>query len=77
MPAADITRTVLQAIPDAEDREIRVCLVRWPDHPEYGEYVEVADYIPSREIYGRGYIFPAVHATKVVTGMRAAKAAQA
>lgn len=75
MPAAEMTRTVLAVIPDAEDRELRVCLVRYPGNPEFGEYVEIAEYIPSRDLYGRGYAFPQKYAAKVQTGIRAAKAA--
>lgn len=83
MPAAamnradDVTRVVLQVIPVKEDLETRVSLLRWPDHPTYGDFLEVADYIPSREMYARGYVFPAEHGSKVATGLRAAKGAQA
>lgn len=75
MPAAEMTRTVLQRIPDAEDRELHVSLIRWPEHPEFGDYLEIADYIPSRDLYARGHTFRAVHGAKVGTGLRAAKAA--
>jgi len=74
VPAA-VERTVLAAIPDAEDRELHVCLVRWPDHPDWGSYLEIADYIPSRDLYARGHLFDAKHGPKVAAGVRAAKTA--
>jgi hypothetical protein len=75
VPAAEIKRTVLQKIPDVEDRERHVSLIEWPDHPEFGKFLEIADYVPSRDLYGRGYTFPVAFGPKVVAGIRAAKAA--
>jgi len=72
---AEPERIVLAAIPDAEDRETRVSLLKWPGHPEFGLQVEIADYIPSRDLYSRGYLFNPSHVAKVIAGLRAVKAA--
>lgn len=69
MPA-EPERTVLAAIPDVEDRELRVSLVIWPDHPEFGQQIEIADYVPSLDAYVRGHMYDARHATKIVAGHR-------
>lgn len=69
MPA-EPERIVLAKIPDVEDRELHVCLLRWPGHPEFGSQVEIADYIPSDDRYGRGHLFDPVHITKVIAGLR-------
>ena len=74
MPA-EPERIVLAAIPDAEDRELRVSLLRWPGHPEFGYQAEIANYILSRDLYSRGFLFDPNHATKVITGLRGLKAA--
>jgi hypothetical protein len=71
VPAAP-ERTVLLEIPDADDREIRVSVVTWPEHPDWPAQVEVADYIPSTGIYGRGYLFDAKHRAKVISGLKSA-----
>ena len=81
MPA-EPERTVLASIPDVEDRELRVSLVSWPGHPEFGTQLEIADYIPSRDLYARGHLFDAQHAQKVlradlVRDLRSELAAQA
>lgn len=73
MPAKP-ERTVLAEIPDAEDRVIRVSLVTWPDRPAFAQQLEIADYIPSRDLYGRGFMFDPKHSGKVMAGLRAAKA---
>lgn len=70
MPAAP-ERTVLASIPDAPDREVRVSLIRWSERPDFGLQAEIADYIPSRDLYGRGYLFDPRHTSKVIAGLRA------
>jgi hypothetical protein len=72
---AEPERTVLAKIPDVEDRELHVCLLRWPGHPEFGSQVEIADYIPSLDRYGRGHLFDPRHIAKVAAGLRSAKTA--
>lgn len=72
MPAAEMSRTVTKEIPSAPDRVIRVSVVSWVDKPELGTYIEINDYIPSRDLYGRGYMFPIEHSSQVATGVRAA-----
>jgi hypothetical protein len=72
---AEPERFVLASIPDVEDLELRVCLVYWPGHPEFGSQLEVVDYIPSRDLYARGHLFDARHGPKVIAAMRNAKAA--
>jgi len=74
---AEPERTVLESIPDVEDRELRVSLLRWPDHPELGEQAEIADYIPSADRYGRGHLFNPRLIPKVIAGLRGVKAASA
>lgn len=74
MPA-EPERTVLAEIPDVDDRVIRVSLVTWPGYPQFASQAEVADYIPSQRIYGRGFMFDPKHAGKVIAGLRAVKAA--
>lgn len=69
MPAAPV-RTVLATIPDVEDREIRICLITFPEHPDWPSQVEISDYIPSTDTYGRGYMFNEAHRTKVAAGVR-------
>jgi hypothetical protein len=70
VPTARPERTLIEAIPDVEDRELRISLIRYPDFPEWGEFREIAEYIPSRDLYGRGYVVPEKHASKVGTAMR-------
>lgn len=74
MPA-EAVRTVLASIPDADDRELHISRVIWPGHSDFGEQLEIAEFIPSRQVYGRGFLFDPRHLTKVLTGFRAAKAA--
>lgn len=69
MPA-EPERTVLASVHDVEDRERRVSLVTWPGHPELGTQVEIADYIPSQDLYGRGYLFAPEDTSKVIAGLR-------
>lgn len=69
MPA-EIERTLLDAIPDVEDRELRVSLVRYPDNPEFGEYREVSYYIPSRDLYTLGYAFPEEFTPRIVAALK-------
>ena len=73
MPAQP-ERLVLASIPDAEDRLIRISLLTWPKNPEFGVQAEIADYIPSRDLYGRGFIFDPEHTSKVIAGFRGVKA---
>lgn len=75
MPAAKIERILIEAIQDAEDHEIRVCHVRYPEFPEWGEFVEVAEYVPSRDLYGRGCLFPHRFGAKIATAVRKAASA--
>lgn len=70
MPTAEVERTVLTTIPDGEDRELRVSLVRYPELPELGEFLEVSFYIPSRELYTQGYAFPDKYSNKIGAAMR-------
>ena len=72
--SAEPERLVLVSIPDAEDRLIRISLLIWPKHPEFGVQAEIADYIPSRDLYGRGYSFDPEHTSKVIAALRGVKA---
>lgn len=74
MPA-EPDRRVLARILDADDRELRVSLVSWPEKPAFGTQVELADFIPSQQRYGRGFLFDPRHLSKVMAGLREAKAA--
>jgi hypothetical protein len=62
-------RTVLVEIPDAEDREKRVSLITFPDLSGVPDHIEIADYIPSLDVYARGYMFPARHTQKVIAAL--------
>lgn len=75
MPAAKIERTPIEAIQDAEDHEIRISHVRYPEFSEWGEFVEVAEYVPSRDLYSRSFLFPVKFAAKIATAVRKAGAA--
>lgn len=70
-------RTVLTRISKDKDLERHVCLVEWPNRPDFGRYLEIADYIPSRKMYGRGYMFPEEDRSKIIAGLRARKPVQA
>lgn len=48
-------RTVHTSVPKAADVEIHVSEI---DSGEHGNYVEIREYIPSIEQYGRGLTFP-------------------
>jgi hypothetical protein len=75
VPAAPV-RTVCAEIDDVEDRKIRVCVVTFPDHPEWPAQIEIGNYIPSTNTYTRGFMFDEGHRAKVVAGIRAAGRAQ-
>lgn len=75
MPAAPV-RTVLATIPDVEDRETHVCLITFPEHPDWPSQIELADYIPSTDTYGRGYMFDEKNRAKVAAALRAKGPAQ-
>lgn len=74
MPA-EPERTVLAVIPDADDREVRVSLLCWPGRPDFPHQVEVADYVPSRDLYSRGFLFDPRHVSKVIAGLRMVRTA--
>lgn len=76
MPAAEPERTVLAVIEDVPDRELRVCLVHFPDFPEWGDFRSIEEYIPSRDLYGRGWVIPEKFASKVGTALRAKRPAE-
>lgn len=67
MPAAPV-RTVLTRIPDGEDREIHICSIIL--RPDLEPQIEIANYIPSTQTYGRGFMFDESQRTKVATGIR-------
>jgi hypothetical protein len=73
VPAAPV-RTVLTRIPDGQDREIHISSIIL--RPGLEPQIEIANYIPSTETYGRGFMFDESHRTKVAAGIRNAGRAQ-
>lgn len=70
MPA-EPERTVVSVIPDKKDREKHISRVTFPGLPDEDQ-IEIADYIPSRDLYGRGYLFDKALLAKVIAGLRKA-----
>lgn len=68
--AAELVRTVIDRITDVDDREIHTSVVSWPDYPKYGPFLDIREYIPSKDRYGRGVYVPLAYADRI------AKAAQ-
>jgi hypothetical protein len=52
---SDLHRTLLQQIQVSEDLEIHISLVSSPGSPVF---IEIRNYIPSLDYYGRGMILP-------------------
>jgi hypothetical protein len=48
------TRELVATVPKAADLDIHVSIL----HTEWADYAEIREYVPSREIYGRGVLIP-------------------
>lgn len=58
-------RTVHKTVPKTSDIEIHVSSLS----TEYGEFVEIREYVVSLEQYGRGITFPASLRDDIINGL--------
>jgi hypothetical protein len=71
---AEWKRVILDRIEDVEDREIHVSTVTVPTHPDIIPFLEIREFVPSRDLYGRGIIVPLTYKDRLIAAITKAKA---
>lgn len=70
---AEWKREILDRIEDVEDREIHVSTVTVPTHPDIIPMLEIREFVPSRDLYGRGIIVPLSYRDRLLAAIKQAK----